>query len=164
MALPLLKCINSSNAFMYLCLYNKNLETWLYINSKTLLPNILEAGKFTTTQVWCLVRSIVCFQSDTFFFERKFCFYFLCTCMYRFVVVCPSKPEEDSNTLELELQAVVSLQYGYWPNMRTEIGSSGRAASEFKCWAISPNPQTLIFFLFPCMAEGRRTKGFTDSL
>lgn len=101
MALPLLNYIHSSNAFVCLCLYDKNLETWLYINNRTLLLNILEAGKFMATQVWCLVRSILCLF-----------LFFLYMCMYRFVVVCPSKPEEDSDTLELELQAVVSLQYG----------------------------------------------------
>lgn len=156
MALPLLKCINSSNAFVYLCLYNKNLEAWIYINSKTLLPNILEAGKFMTTQVWWLVRSILCFQSGTFFFLwKKVLFLFF---MYMYVQICGSIPIKAKRGFQHS-----NCEPPIWV-LRTELGSSGRAASEFKCWAISPNPHTLIFFLFPCMVVGRRTKGFTDFL
>lgn len=50
MTLPLMNYINLHNVLVCLCYYNKSLETWHYINNRTLfLNNLDEVGKFVTT-------------------------------------------------------------------------------------------------------------------
>ena len=65
-------------------------------------------------------------------------------------IQCLQKMSSDS--LELQLQMVVSCPVGAWK----ELGSSARAASVFNPYGISPFPQTFIFeynkFQSPCLS------------
>ena len=95
--------------------------------------------------VWCGNVSLPLQQEHTHFLK----FLCVCTCVFCLhaclsttFVQCPQVSEEIVKPLELELQMVMRYHVcaGNW--------TSGRAASAFNCWDISPAPTKRLFIKY----------------
>lgn len=90
------------------------------------VPNSIKTKRWSWWHVivWCFA----CFNFLTFFKNVRWCL-----CLHKSLCTCLQKPEKGLSALGLESQMVVShLGIASW--------SSGWAASELQCYAVSPVP------------------------